>query len=70
MNKHHYPQLDVFRALAALSVCAVHFNFDSFFYNHFANGLFVQLFFALSGFLFLLLKVDLSRIGSCIKHII
>ena len=31
--------LDVFRALAALSVCAVHFNFDSFFHNHFANGL-------------------------------
>ena len=54
MNKHHYPQLDVFRALAALSVCAIHFNFDSFFYNHFANGLFVQLFFALSGFVIFL----------------
>ena len=54
MDKHHYPQLDVFRALAALSVCAVHFNFDSFFHNHFANGLFVQLFFALSGFVIFL----------------
>ena len=54
MNKHHYPQLDVFRALAALSVCAIHFNFDSFFYNHFGNGLFVQLFFALSGFVIFL----------------
>jgi len=50
MKNNHYYQLDVFRALAALSVCAVHFNFDSFFNNHFANGKFVQLFFALSGF--------------------
>ena len=31
MKNNHYYQLDVFRALAALSVCAVHFNFDSFF---------------------------------------
>lgn len=54
MNKRHYHQLDVFRALAALSVCAVHFNFDSFFHNHFANSLFVQLFFALSGFVIFL----------------
>lgn len=46
----YYPQLDVFRALAALSVCAVHFNFDSFFYKNIANGIFVQLFFTLSGF--------------------
>ena len=46
----YYPQLDVFRALAALSVCAVHFNFNSFFYKNIANGIFVQLFFTLSGF--------------------
>jgi peptidoglycan/LPS O-acetylase OafA/YrhL len=49
-NISYYPQLDCFRALAALSVCAVHFNFDSFFYKNFANGIFVQLFFTLSGF--------------------
>lgn len=46
----YYPQLDVFRALAALSVCAVHFNFNSFFYRNIANGIFVQLFFTISGF--------------------
>ena len=50
MNKNHIEQLDVFRALAALSVCAVHFNYDSIFHNYFAEGLFVQLFFTLSGF--------------------
>tara|TARA_Y100001958_G_C21168367_1_gene500651 strand:+ start:51 stop:1118 length:1068 start_codon:yes stop_codon:yes gene_type:complete len=50
MNNYHIQQLDVFRALAALSVCAVHFNYNSFFHNHFAEGLFVQLFFTLSGF--------------------
>lgn len=54
MNKNHYSQLDVFRALAALSVCAIHFNFDSFFFNYFSNGVFVQLFFALSGFVIFL----------------
>jgi len=43
-------QLDVFRGLAALSVCAVHFTYNSFFHNYFAQGLFVQLFFVLSGF--------------------
>ena len=50
MSKNHIQQLDVFRALAALSVCAVHFNYDSIFHNYFAEGLFVQLFFTLSGF--------------------
>ena len=50
MNYNHIQQLDVFRALAALSVCAVHFNYNSFFHNYFAEGLFVQLFFTLSGF--------------------
>lgn len=50
MNKKHINQLDVFRALAALSVCSVHFTYDSFFHNYFAQGLFVQLFFTLSGF--------------------
>ncbi len=50
LNKKHINQLDVFRALAALSVCSVHFTYDSFFHNYFAQGLFVQLFFTLSGF--------------------
>jgi peptidoglycan/LPS O-acetylase OafA/YrhL len=50
LNNKHIKQLDVFRALAALSVCSVHFTYDSFFYNYFAQGLFVQLFFTLSGF--------------------
>tara|TARA_A100001234_G_C12609398_1_gene378706 strand:- start:127 stop:1209 length:1083 start_codon:yes stop_codon:yes gene_type:complete len=49
VNKH-ISQLDVFRGLAALSVCAVHFTYDSFFHKYFAQGLFVQLFFTLSGF--------------------
>ena len=31
-------------------MCSVHFTYDSFFYNYFAQGLFVQLFFTLSGF--------------------
>ena len=50
MKNKHIKQLDVFRALAALSVCSVHFTYDSFFHNYFAQGLFVQLFFTLSGF--------------------
>ena len=50
MTNKHINQLDVFRGLAALSVCAVHFTYDSFFHNYFAQGLFVQLFFTLSGF--------------------
>lgn len=50
MVNKHINQLDVFRGLAALSVCAVHFTYDSLFHNYFAQGLFVQLFFTLSGF--------------------
>lgn len=50
MANKHISQLDVFRGLAALSVCAVHFTYDSIFHKHFAQGLFVQLFFTLSGF--------------------
>lgn len=50
MNKKKILQLDVFRGFAALSVCAVHFNYDTYFHKYFAQGLFVQLFFALSGF--------------------
>lgn len=50
MKNKHINQLDVFRGLAALSVCAVHFTYDSFFHKYFARGLFVQLFFTLSGF--------------------
>ena len=50
MKNKHIKQLDVFRALAALSVCSVHFTYNSFFHNFFAQGLFVQLFFTLSGF--------------------
>jgi peptidoglycan/LPS O-acetylase OafA/YrhL len=47
MEQNHYNQLDVFRGLAALSVCAVHFNYNSnFFHNYFAMGIFVQLFLA------------------------
>ena len=55
MEQNHYNQLDVFRGLAALSVCAVHFNYNSnFFHNFFAMGIFVQLFFSLSGFVIFL----------------
>ena len=50
LKKKHIKQLDVFRALAALSVCSVHFTYDSYFHKYFAQGVFVQLFFALSGF--------------------
>ena len=50
MNKSYLEQLDVYRALAALSVCAVHFTYDTVFTKYFAQGLFVQLFFTLSGF--------------------
>ena len=50
MKNKHINQLDVFRGLAALSVCASHFGYNSFFYNYFGNVLFVQLFFTLSGF--------------------
>ena len=50
MNHKHIDQLDVFRALAALSVCSVHFPYESFFHTYLAKGLFVQLFFTLSGF--------------------
>jgi len=50
LKNKHIKQLDVFRALAALSVCAVHFTYNSFFHNYLAQGLFVQLFFTLSGF--------------------
>ena len=45
MVNKHISQLDVFRGLAALSVCAVHFTYDSVFHKYFAQGLFVQLFF-------------------------
>ena len=54
MNQNHYNQLDVFRGLAALSACVVHFNYNSFFRKYFAMGLFVQLFFTLSGFVIFL----------------
>ena len=50
MQKLYLEQLDVFRAVAALSVCAVHFTYDSIFYNYFKQALFVQFFFTLSGF--------------------
>lgn len=50
MKNQHIKQLDVFRALAALSVCSVHFTYNSFFHNFLAQGLFVQLFFTLSGY--------------------
>lgn len=51
MKNKYIKQLDVFRGLAALSVCSIHFTYDSFFNNYFAQGLFVQLFFTLSGFI-------------------
>tara|TARA_B110000967_G_C18857965_1_gene548303 strand:+ start:665 stop:1720 length:1056 start_codon:yes stop_codon:yes gene_type:complete len=54
MGKIYYNQLDVFRALAALSICAIHFNYNSFTHNYIANLLFVQLFFSLSGFVIFL----------------
>ena len=50
MNKSYLEQLDVFRALAALSVCAVHFSYDTIFHVYFKQALFVQFFFTLSGF--------------------
>lgn len=53
-NQDHIEQLDVFRALAALSVCAVHFTYESFFHKYLAEGIFVQLFFTLSGFVIFL----------------
>jgi len=55
---NHIKQLDVFRALAALSVCAVHFTYDTFFTKYFAQGLFVQLFFTLSGFVICLNYIE------------
>ena len=50
MNKSYLEQLDVYRALAALSVCAVHFSYNSIFHIYFKQALFVQFFFTLSGF--------------------
>jgi len=50
MHKSYLEQLDVFRAVAALSVCAVHFSYDSIFHVYFKQALFVQFFFTLSGF--------------------
>ena len=50
MKKSHLEQLDVFRAIAALSVCSVHFTYNSFFQVYFKQALFVQFFFTLSGF--------------------
>jgi len=50
MKKTYLEQLDVFRALAALSVCAVHFSYNSIFHIYFKQALFVQFFFTLSGF--------------------
>ncbi len=55
---NHIKQLDVFRALAALSVCSVHFTYDTGFSKYFAQGLFVQLFFTLSGFVICLNYLD------------
>lgn len=50
MQKSYLEQLDVFRAVAALSVCAVHFTYESIFHIYFKQALFVQFFFTLSGF--------------------
>jgi len=66
MNKSYLEQLDVFRALAALSVCAVHFSYNSIFHIYFKQALFVQFFFTLSGFVIYLnynnQKFDISKI--------
>ncbi len=71
MTKKYYDQLDVFRALAALSVCAVHFTYESFFHNYLAEGLFVQLFFTLSGFvIYLNYSENLNTFQSIQKFII
>ena len=56
MNKSYLEQLDVYRALAALSVCAVHFSYNSVFHIYFKQALFVQFFFTLSGFVIYLNK--------------
>ena len=50
MQKTYLEQLDVFRAIAALSICAVHFSYESIFHIYFKQSLFVQFFFTLSGF--------------------
>ncbi len=47
MTKKNLPQLNAYRAIAALSVCGFHFNIDSFFHNDFAIAWFYHLFFAL-----------------------
>ena len=66
MNKSYLDQLDVFRALAALSVCAVHFSYNSVFHVYFKQALFVQFFFTLSGFVIYLnyhnQNFDISKI--------
>ena len=70
MNQNHYNQLDVFRGLAALSVCAFHFNFNSFFHKYFAMDLFVQLFFTLSGFvIFLNYFQKINKLNDFLKFI-
>ena len=66
MNKSYLEQLDVYRALAALSVCAVHFTYDTVFTKYFAQGLFVQLFFTLSGFVICLNYIEkLQKFINC-----
>ena len=71
MEQNHYNQLDVFRGLAALSVCAVHFNYNSnFFHNYFAMGIFVQLFFSLSGFvIFLNYYQKINKLNDLVRFI-
>ncbi len=58
MFKNHFEQLDVFRALAACSVAAVHFELNSVFHNYLSSRVFVQLFFTLSGFVIFLNYYD------------
>lgn len=54
MSKSYYEQLEVFRAIAALSICSLHFDFNTTIHHYFGNEIFVQLFFTLSGFVIFL----------------
>ena len=70
MNKH-IESLDCYRGVAALSVAAIHFNINSSLFNSkFANGLFVQMFFVLSGFVLLINYINnIHSLNDLIKFI-
>lgn len=50
-NKKYISALDCYRWIAAICVTTIHININSIFLNSgFSTGLFVQLFFVLSGY--------------------